>query len=40
MLPDFEHMFIDQYEPLDDKNVVQDKLPELWYCGTIKEFIT
>ena len=24
--PDFEHMFIDQYAPLDDKNVAQDKL--------------
>ena len=29
MLPDFERMFIDQYVPLDDKNVAQDKLQEL-----------
>ena len=24
--PDFERMFIDQYSPLDDKKVAQDKL--------------
>ena len=29
MFPDFEHMFIDQYAPLDDKNIAQDKLREL-----------
>ena len=29
MLPDFKRMFIDQYAPLDDKNVAQDKLQEL-----------
>ena len=29
MLLDFEHMFIDQYTPLDDKNVAWDKLQEL-----------
>ena len=29
MFPDFEHIFIDQYAPLDDKNVAQDKLQEL-----------
>ena len=28
-IPDFERMFIDQYAPLDDKNVAQDKLQEL-----------
>ena len=27
--PDFKHMFIDQYAPLDDKNIAQDKLQEL-----------
>ena len=27
--PDFEHMFIDQYAPLDNKNIAQDKLQEL-----------
>ena len=26
---DFERMFIDQYVPLDDKNIAQDKLQEL-----------
>ena len=26
MLPDFERMFIDQYAPLDDKNIARDKL--------------
>ena len=30
MLPDFKHMSIDQYPPLDDKNIAQDKLQELW----------
>ena len=29
MFPDFERMFIDQFAPLDDKNVAQDKLQEL-----------
>ena len=29
MFPDFERMFIDQYVPLDDKNIAQDKLQEL-----------
>ena len=29
MFPDFEHMFIDQYMPLDDKNIARDKLQEL-----------
>ena len=29
MFPDFECMFIDQYAPLDDKNVARDKLQEL-----------
>ena len=29
MFPDFERMFIDQYAPLDDKNIAQDKLQEL-----------
>ena len=29
MFPNFERMFIDQYAPLDDKNVAQDKLQEL-----------
>ena len=29
MFPDFEHILIDQYVPLDDKNVAQDKLREL-----------
>ena len=28
-LPDFERMFIDQYAPLDDKNIAQDILQEL-----------
>ena len=27
--PDFERMFIDQYAPLDDKNIAQNKLQEL-----------
>ena len=27
--PDFERIFIDQYMPLDNKNVAQDKLQEL-----------
>ena len=27
--PDFKHIFIDQYAPLDDNNVAQDKLQEL-----------
>ena len=27
--PDFERMFIDQYAPLDDKNIARDKLQEL-----------
>ena len=27
--PDFERMFIDQYTPLDDKNIAQDNLQEL-----------
>ena len=26
IFPDFERMFIDQYAPLDAKNVAQDKL--------------
>ena len=29
MPPDFERIFIDQYAPLDGKNVAQDKLQEL-----------
>ena len=29
MFPDFERMFMDQYAPLDDKNVARDKLQEL-----------
>ena len=29
MFPDFERMFIDQYMPLDDKNIARDKLREL-----------
>ena len=28
-LPDFKHMFIDQYAPLDDKKIAWDKLQEL-----------
>ena len=27
--PDFEGMFIDQYAPLDDKNIAWDKLQDL-----------
>ena len=27
--PDFECMFIDQYAPLDNKNIARDKLQEL-----------
>ena len=27
--PDFERLFIDQYAPLDDKNIARDKLLEL-----------
>ena len=27
--PDFERMFIDQYGPLDNKNIARDKLQEL-----------
>ena len=29
MFSDFERMFIDQYAPLDNKNIAQDKLQEL-----------
>ena len=29
MFPGFEHIFIDQYMPLDDKNIARDKLQEL-----------
>ena len=29
MFPGFERMFIDQYAPLDNKNVARDKLQEL-----------
>ena len=29
MFPDFERMFIDQYAPLDNKNIAWDKLQEL-----------
>ena len=29
MFPDFKHMFIDQYAPLDNKNIALDKLQEL-----------
>ena len=29
IFPDLEHMFIDQYAPLDDKNIAWDKLQEL-----------
>ena len=29
MFPDFKHMFIDQYVPLDNKNAAWDKLQEL-----------
>ena len=27
--PDFECIFVDQYAPLDDRNIAQDKLQEL-----------
>ena len=27
--PDFKRIFIDQYVPLDNKNIAQDKLQEL-----------
>ena len=27
--PEFEKLFLDQYAPLDDKNVARDKLREL-----------
>ena len=37
---DFKHMFIDQYTPLDYKNVTRDKLRELQKCGTVQEYIT
>ena len=30
MFPDFKCMLIDQYVPLDDKNIARDKLRELW----------
>ena len=40
MSRDFKCIFIDQYVPLDSKNVAQDKLQELWQCGTVQEFIT
>ena len=29
MFPNFVCMFIDQYAPLEDKNIAQDKLQEL-----------
>ena len=29
MFPDFKRMFIDQYTPLDNKNIARDKLQEL-----------
>ena len=33
MFTDFKHMFIDQYAPLDNKNIAWDKSQELvvWY---------
>ena len=40
IFPDFEHIFIDQYVPLDDKNIAQDKLWELQQHGTVQENIT
>ena len=40
MFPDFECMLIDQYAPLDDKNVAKAKLQELQQHGTIQEYIT
>ena len=35
--PEFEKLFINQYALLDDKNVAQDKLHELWQHGSIQE---
>ena len=29
MFPDFEHMFLDQCVPLDNKNIAQDKILQL-----------
>ena len=40
LFPDFGCMLIDQYAPLDNKNVAQDKLQELWYLGAIQQYIT
>ena len=36
MFPDFERMFIDQYVPLDDKNIAWDKLQELQKRWTVQ----
>ena len=40
MFDNFERMFIDQYAPLDDKNIAWDKLLELQERGTIQEYTT
>ena len=38
--PEFEKLFLDQYAPLDDKNVARDKLRELRQRNTVQEYIT
>ena len=33
--PEFEKLFINQYTPLDDKNIARDILFELWQYGLV-----
>ena len=33
--PEFEKLFINQYAPLNDKNIARDKLCELWEYGSV-----
>ena len=37
---DFECIFLEHYSPLDDSNIVRDKLHKLKQCGTNQEYIT
>ena len=38
--PEFEKLFINKYAPLDENNIVRDKLRELWQRGSMQEYIT
>ena len=38
--PEFEKLFINQYAPLDDKNVVRDKLHQLQQYGFVQKYIS